>query len=187
MPDFKAHLESFFNSVAKDEIEIYNEFSLQHEFGVYLHALLGSVYRVQFERPVDFFDLARSNFVKKEIDISVFTPDLCVKYAVELKYPRNGQHPEQMFKACQDICFLEQLLHGGFKRCYFVMVADDPLFYEHSNHEGIYKHFRANSPIHGHIQKPTGMKNDAVDISGSYSVNWNMVSKKRKYAVVEIA
>ncbi len=28
---------------------------------------------------------------------------------VELKFPRNGQHPEQMYSFCKDIVFAEQL------------------------------------------------------------------------------
>ena len=186
MIDFKRHLQSFFSGVAKSEAEIYNEFSFQHEFGIYLRATLDSTFKVQFERSISFFGLLRSGFVKKEIDIAVFTPNLSKKYAFELKFPRSGQHPERMFKACQDICFLEQLHRSGFARCYFLMAAEDPLFYESGGKTGIYKYFRAGVPIHGHIQKPTGAKDDAVVISGSYPVIWNTVDKDLKYAVVEV-
>lgn len=186
MIDFQVHLRKFFSGVAKGEVEIYNEFSLQHEYGIFLRAMLGSAFKTQFERPVSFFGLAQSGFVKREIDIAAFTPDLSEKYAFELKYPRNGQYPEQMFKACQDICFLEQLCCAGFARCYFVMVADDPLFYERGTKTRIYKYFRAGVPIHGRIQKPTGAKDDAVEISGSYLVTWNTVDNGLKYAVVEV-
>jgi len=185
MIDFSTHLQGFFSCVAKDEIEIYNEFSLQHEYGVYLRARLSPTFKVQFERPVSFFGLVRSDFVKKEIDLAVFSTDLSEKYAFEFKYPRSGQYPEQMFKACQDIRFLEQLCHSGFVRCFFVMVADDPLFYESGGKTGIYRHFRTSVPIHGHIQKPTGAKDDAVEISGNYQVIWNAVDS-RKYTVVEV-
>ena len=186
MIDFKNHAKSFFSDVAKGTVEIYNEFSLQHEFGHYLRATFGAAFNIQFERPVSFFGLHRSDFVKKEIDISVFAPNQLEKYAVELKYPRNGQHPEQMFKACQDICFLEQLRQNGFVRCCFIIVADDHLFYSHGEQTGIYKFFRAGISIHGNIQKPTGAKDDAVEIVGNYSIVWNDIDKNRKYAVVEI-
>lgn len=146
MIDFKTFTKSFFSDVAKGTVEIYNEFSLQHELGLYLRTAFGITYKTQFERPVSFFGLHRSNFVKKEIDISMFAPNQPEKYAVELKYPRNGQHPEQMFKACQDICFLEQLHQNGFVKCCFVIVADDPLFYSQGEKTGIYKFFRAVSP-----------------------------------------
>jgi hypothetical protein len=189
MIDFKTYAKSFFSDVAKGTVEIYNEFSLQHEFGFYLRTTCGTAFKTQFERPVSFFGLHRSNFVKKEIDISVFAPDQKEKYAIELKYPRNRQYPEQMFKACQDICFLEQLRQSGFVKCCFIIVAEDHLFYSHDSHgdqTGIYKFFRADVPIHGNIWKPTGAKDDAVEIIGNYSVVWNDVDKNRKYAVVEI-
>ncbi len=186
MIDFKSHLQNFFSSVAKGEVEIYNEFSLQHEFGTYLRSTAGSLFKIQFERPVSFFNLARSDFIKKEIDISVFAASFSERYAFELKYPRNGQHPEQMFKACQDICFLEQLHRKGFAKCYFVMVADAPLFYERGDKTGIYRYFRGGVPLHGHIQKPTGTKGDSLEISGSYQITWKIIDEALKYSVVEV-
>ncbi len=38
---------------------------------------------------------------QQSIDVS-FIP-------LELKYPRNGQHPEQMFSFCKEIAFVEEL------------------------------------------------------------------------------
>jgi hypothetical protein len=93
MIDFITHAKSFFSGVAKGTVEIYNEISLQHEFGLYLRTTVSKTFKTQFERPVSFFGLHRSNFVKKEIDISVFASSQLEKYAIELKYPRNGQHP----------------------------------------------------------------------------------------------
>ena len=178
--------KSFFSKVAKQSVEIYNEFSLQHEFGIHLREEFEEGFKIQFERPVSFFGLDRSNFVKKEIDISIFAPNQLEKYAVELKYPRNGQHPEQIFKACQDIYFLENLRLNGFVKCWFVIVVDDPLFHSRGQKTGIYQFFRAGIPIHGKIQKPTGAKDDMVNIIGSYPIIWNDIDKNRKYAVVEI-
>jgi hypothetical protein len=186
MIDFISHTKSFFSDVANGAIEIYNEISLQHEFGLYLRRVFGTTFKTQFERPVAFFGLQRSNFVKKEIDISVFVPNQSEKYAIELKYPRNGQYPEQMFKACQDICFLEQLRHKGFTKCSFIIVTDDPLFYSRDGKMGIYQFFRAGAPICGSIQKPTGARDEIVEILGTYSIAWNDIDKTRKYAVVEI-
>ena len=186
MIDFITHTKRFFSDVAKGTIEIHNEISLQHEFGIFLRTTVGTGFKTQFERPVSFFGLHRSNFIKKEIDISVFVPDQSEKYAIELKYPRNGQYPEQMFRACQDICFLEQLRDNGFTKCFFIIAADDPLFYSYDEKMGIYQFFRAGVPICGNIQKPTGARNDVVEILGSYSIVWNDIDKSRKYAAVEI-
>jgi hypothetical protein len=113
--DVEKLIDEFFRQVADGNIEIYNEFSLQHELGFFLRASTVPVqYKVQFERPVTFFGLSRSAFAKSEIDILLFTHDRTEQVAIEVKFPRNGQHPEQMFKFCQDIAFLEQLISAGF-------------------------------------------------------------------------
>jgi hypothetical protein len=195
MIDFKYHLQRFFSLVAEGEIDIYNEFSVQHELGIYLRDSLSTTLagiKVQFERPVSFFGLERNRLAKKEIDISVFTSDRSVRYAIELKYPRSGQYPEQMFKACQDIRFLEQLANSSFTRCFFVMVADDSGFYEEKTvSTGIYQYFRGRDfrgrvPLRGVIVKPTGKKDLSVRLGGVYSIVWNDVNASIKYAVVEI-
>ncbi|MCE7913083.1 MAG: hypothetical protein DYH15_00080 [Nitrosomonas sp. PRO4] len=36
----KQHIETFFDQVRSGEIEIYNEFSLQHELGIFLRNLM---------------------------------------------------------------------------------------------------------------------------------------------------
>src|SRR5438046_1592949 len=138
------HLQGFFESVAQGKTEIYNEFSFQHELGCYLRSVMPEEVKVQFERPSWFFGI-RPKLLKK------------------------GQHPEQMYKACQDIRFLEQLCENGFERGYFVMVADDPLFYSGSV-AGIYCHFRGSVPLAGTIQKPTGLRDTNVALQGSYGV-----------------
>lgn len=92
------HLEQFFEYIIDQNIEVYNEFSLQHELGVFLRSTF-PLDKVQFERNVSYFGI--SNTVKKEIDISI----VCGKdrYAVELKYPTNGQYPEQLYSFLKDI------------------------------------------------------------------------------------
>jgi hypothetical protein len=177
--------QDFFARIARGEIVIYNEFSLQHELGIYLRNQ-NNQYAVQFERPVSFFGLRRTDFEKKEIDLAIFTRDFVSKCAVELKYPRNGQHPEQMFKACQDICFLEQLVQFGFASGLFIMVADDPLFYNQIGGAGIYQYFRAGVSLTGSIVKPTGAKDHTVRLQGRYTVQWNQVTAKMKYFLIEV-
>lgn len=187
MIPFKHHIQSFFSTVARGNVEIYNEFSLQHELGVYLRSIVDAQFKIQFERNVSFFNLASPDFIKKEIDIVCFSTNPDEKYAFELKFPRNGQHPEQIFKACQDIRFLEQLHQSGFNRCYFIEVVDDPLFYERGQKTGIYQYFRAGASIYGRIYKPTGARNgEFVEIQENYTINWNDINGDQKYTVVEI-
>ncbi len=173
-------VESFFAEVAVGSVEIYNEFSLQHELGIHLRHALEPDRKVQFERPVASFGL-RGSFLKKEIDITVFTPDLREKIAIELKFPRNGQHPEQMFKACQDIGFLEQVVAAGFDAGFFVFTADDHLFFGGPDRTGIYAYFRAGHCLQGTIIKPTGRKDEQVTINGRYSLLWQEVGSVLRY------
>lgn len=185
MSELAALVTQFAASVASGSTEIYNEFSLQHELGVFLRREL-SQYKVQFDRNVRYFAPQSAGFVKREIDISVFAPDKSeLKYAIELKYPRNGQYPEQMFSFCKDIAFLEQMKAVGFSRAALLIFVDDPLFYRGSG-EGIYGLFRAGRPITGRVQKPTGAKNEHVEISGSYVVSWTPVLQKMHYTLVEV-
>ena len=175
----------FVESVAAGRVEIYNEFSLQHELGIFLRGRLAD-HKVQFERNVSFFFPSKASFMKREIDISVFSPDRKeLAYAIELKCPRNGQHPEQMFSFCKDVAFAEALSAAGFRAAGLVVFADDPLFYTGSN-EGIYGFFRGGKPLHGRIQKPTGSKDAETHILGSYLVHWTPIVDSLKYTVIEV-
>lgn len=182
-----AFIDDFFSEVRNGTIEIYNEFSLQHEFGIYLRKRFVG-YKVQFERNVEYFGFEKSDFVKKEVDVSIFSDnnsDLACVF--ELKYPRNGQHPEQMYSFCKDIRFLEQLVNTGFKKAYFVVAVDDSLFYSGSKKDGIYAYFRSNRPIEGNIRKPTGRSNESICVQGSYHIDWRTIQGKSKYGVVEVS
>lgn len=88
MIDLTATIEDFWTCVKDQKIELYNEISLQHELGIFLRSKLPE-YKVQFERNVSYFGIY-SGTIKKEIDIVIFSPDRKEKYAIELKYPRNG-------------------------------------------------------------------------------------------------
>jgi hypothetical protein len=185
-PALSELIQPFIRQVAAGEIEVYNEFSLQHELGIFLRYPFPHD-KVQFERNVRFFSSRTRQFIKREIDISIFSPDKCaLKWAIELKYPRNGQHPEQMFSFCKDILFAEQLKAECFVRAGSVIVAEDPLFWEGaSDSERVYRFFRGAAPLCGTIRKPTGAKDETVQLSGSYSVEWKDVSGGRRYAVIE--
>jgi hypothetical protein len=180
----KKTIEKLVDGLSRGQIEIYNEFSLQHEFGILLREAYPSD-KVQFERNV--YDLFKNNeFTKKEIDIAVFTPNiLTMRCAIELKFPRNGQHPEQMYSFCRDICFAEELKKAGFARSYLIIFVDDHLFCS-GNGEGIYGYFRKNRKLCGTIEKPTGKRNDTIKLKGIYHVSWHDVSDTDlKYTIIE--
>jgi hypothetical protein len=181
----KRVISQFFELVANQEIEIYNEFSLQHELGIFLRAHYPDT-KIQFERNVSYFGFDKSEYEKKEIDLVMFTSKSELNCVMELKYPRNGQVPESMFSFCKDIAFLEQLSKSGFKSAYFIAVADDNLFYSGGN-DGIYGLFRDEKSITGKIIKPTGKKDKSVNIIGSYKAHWQKVIGKTKYCLIEVS
>lgn len=181
----KEYIKEFLNEVSSCRVEIYNEFSLQHELGIFLRNKTNT-FNIQFERNVDYFSFHKQNFIKKEIDIAIFSPNLDIlECVIELKYPRDGQIPEQMFNFCKDIQFCEQLCHVGFKKAFVLFLAEDKKFYSGKDF-GIYSFFRAGKIITGKIQKPTGSKDEEVLISGGYRANWKPVTGDLKYVLIEI-
>jgi hypothetical protein len=179
-------------------VEIYNEFSLQHELGGFLRGNYRKPdVKVQFERNVKYlFDrVANEDFIKKEVDITVFDGNAYNKrLAIELKYPKNGQYPQQMYSFCKDIKFAEQLVDkdGGFEQAIFIVFADDQLFYGggRAPNEGIYRMFRDNNgeqnSVSGVIRNPAQNKDDKVSLRGKYFIKWHIALENLKYAIVLI-
>jgi hypothetical protein len=182
---------SFAELVGRSAVEVYNEFSLQHEIGIFIRAMYPNR-KVQFERSVSFFfpNAQKASFTKWEMDVAVFSNDPANPlFSLELKFPRNGQHPEQMYSFCTDIAFLEELVLAGFPRAALLIFADDPKFYEGKLNEDsspLYGFFRQGRPIHGEIQKPTGRKDGFVTVKGNYTVKWQTIKGPLKYALVEV-
>ena len=178
------------NKLNSKKIEVYNEFSLQHEIGIILRELLPEK-RVQFERNVSYFGFPKEKFYKREIDIVVFDKASRALEAVfELKFPNNGRYPEEMFSFCEDIAFTEQLKKYGFATAYSLIVASDHLFYQGGNKtDGIYRYFRAKKPLTGIVKKPTKekkkKKTKTITIKGEYLIEWRTLWNRLKYAVVE--
>jgi hypothetical protein len=166
------------------EIENYYEFSVQHELGIILRETSHNQL-VQFERNISYFGFQKTSFEKREMDICVYsmkTKELVS--AVELKFPRNGQHPEQMYSFCKDLAFVEQLMAAGFAKTYLVIFAGDPLFYE-GNKQGIYGCFRGGKVLTGRVTKPTGKKDTSVMVKARYTVKWIDVVGTMKCSIIE--
>jgi hypothetical protein len=178
------HIKHFAEAVGCGDIDVYNEFSLQHELGIFLRKSLSDC-KIEFERSVSHFHFCKSEFEKKEIDIVVIPQDSRPPSAIELKYPRNGQVPESMFGFCKDIAFLERLVRAGFQSGYFLAFADHHRFYS-GNGGGIYGYFRAGVPINGTIAKPTGTAKQEIIIQGEYYAEWVHVLEKIKFCLISI-
>lgn len=193
----------FFKEIGNGKIEVYNEFSLQHELGIYLRKelLKYGKFKVQFEK--NSLEILKYNesysqeklkkrfgnkkIRKKEIDIVIFQEETeGVKNlitSIELKYPRNGQVPESMYSFIKDIRFLEGLTKRGdhnenyFEEGYFICLVDDLLFYEvKSKKEGIYKYFRNENyqvKIQKTTRKPTGVNKKLSDFNIELDKEYN--------------
>lgn len=171
-------IKQFFALLSRKQIEVYNEFSLQHELGIYLRKVFPQ-YKIQFERNTKFFGI--SDCIKHEIDIVIYNET--EKYAIELKYPLNGQYPEQMYSFIKDIKFCEELKENGFNSTFCVTLVQDKNFYEGKRIDGIYSYFRSNNAISGIITKPTGAKKEDVKVHGLYHINWENCNDERFYIV----
>ena len=171
-------LEDFMALVGAGEVEVYNEFSLQHELGVFLRSNPID-YKVQFERNTKYFGVQGTT--KHEIDIVIYN-DL-ERYAIELKYPLNGQYPEQMFSFVKDIKFMEVMKESGFKAVYCLTLVKDRKFYSGQKQDGIYAFFRGGKPIHGLICKPTGKKDEQIMVNGNYDICWKACGNMKYYIV----
>lgn len=179
-------LQEFVKEIQSGNIEIYNEFSLQHELGIYLRKALPN-HKVEFERNVSFFNI--SNTIKKEIDIVIYkvnsVGEKINKQAIELKHPLNGQYPEQMYSFIKDIRFMEELKENGFDNTYCLTLVKDKNFYEGKKKNGIYAYFRDTNLISGIVKKPTGTSSQTINISNEYAISW-ISCNDMKYYIIEI-
>jgi hypothetical protein len=122
-----------------------------------------------------------------KIDICIFSPDRSeLDWAIELKFPRDGQVPEQMYSFCRDITFTEQLKKAGFSHGGVLIFADDRSFWS-GGADGIYGFFRAGRVLSGLVPKPTGPDKDklGVTVVGSYTVEWATITDHLRCAIIE--
>lgn len=196
--DLSIYISDFFSYADSKKIELYNEYSLQHELGIFLRNKCPK-YSVQFERNTNFFGIKTAT-VKQEIDIAVF--DKNEKFAIELKFPRNRAYPRRMFQSVEDICFIERLKNIGFTGGCAVSLVDDMNFCTKQGlkTKGIYGYFRKKKPITGVINNP--LQNNGptqLIVNGSYKAIWSptdillrnnvadsITSVPAKYYIIEI-
>ena len=186
MENIEELIEDFAEKIGSGDVEIYNEFSLQHELGCYLREKMQGR-KIQFERNISYFNPRREKFIKKEIDISVFTCEenrFRLEVAIELKFPRNGQMPVQIYEFIKDIKFAEELRQAGFENTFAVIFVDDSNFWK-GKPEGIYGYFRDQQTIEGSIKKPLAKNDEQIDLKGKYKVEWQGVNDKLKYAIIK--
>lgn len=174
--------------------DVYNEFSLQFELGVHLRKALeenGAHSKVLFEKNINALwpGSGHRGFVKKEIDLLVKSKG-SLDCAIELKYPRNGRYPDEMFDFITDIRFLEQLKDSGVREVYAVTLVDDPAFNDRDGRsrrkDGIYAPFRTGSVLEGTIPYPTANDDRTISLDGCYTIDWQETGDGRWYYVVGV-
>ena len=115
--NFESRIDYFFNVyLENNDLLIYNEFSLQHELGIFLRNELkcyNKDYKVEFERNINIFNIEYDEYdvnycllknkydykylineLKHEIDICIYSKNKNEIYAIELKYPSIMQNKE---------------------------------------------------------------------------------------------
>ena len=148
---------------------ISNERSLQLELAF---GLRESGFEVEFEKCLRVPRLDGST-LKPKVNLDLFVRMDGKRYAVELKVPVNGQHPETMYAFCADIEFVEAIVRAGHADSgVALMLTDDAVFWRDSGRGSwMHNHLRvAGSPMTGSIRKPTGAKDSNVMLAGIYDV-----------------
>ncbi|OOS07422.1 hypothetical protein SAMN02745664_102128 [Moraxella cuniculi DSM 21768] len=195
MLDLENLIREFFYHLEKNksEIEIYNEFSFQHELGIFLREKLNHKgYQIRFEINVRCFGYEpKETYEKKEIDIIVRSKhNKNELYAIELKFANktNGQHPEKMFSFIKDILFMETVKAQckEFIENYCVTFVEDDKFYTGRKIDGVYAYFRSGKEISGKIEKPTGDNKFTISLRNSYKIKWEELSDKKKFYIVKV-
>ncbi len=186
----KTKLDNFFTKIKLKQIDLYNEFGLQFELALYLRRLSELAdFKIELERPISHFSINKSKDIpKKEIDVCVYDTKKNEKYAIEIKFPTNGQTPLQMFEFCKDISFLEKLKNNGFKSCYsLVIVNHDDSYREKKKNDGVYSFFRNGVTINGDVECPTGKnKFEKINIEKQYNPKWEKLFDDYYYYLLEI-
>ena len=189
-----AIISSFMNYCTEGKMRVYNEISLQLELGNYLRNQLKD-FNVRFERNIEFYakELDKAKFTKREIDIVLFKGEDETKpqeiYAIELKFPRNGQYPEEMYAFIKDIKFMEEVKSElNFTSTYCLTLVDDHNFYSPNKRKfnNIYQYFRHEDSSYTlkdgeTINKPTGSKQEResnkIKISQSHIIKWEKLGQ----------
>lgn len=183
---FEHILDDFISQITKGKIEIYNEASVQYELAIFLREIIPN-YKIQLERNVTYFKQEKKNFVKKEIDIVLFNHTQTKKFAIEIKFPINGEYPIQMFHFCQDVKFLEQLKESGFTDNFFLAITTQSNFWSDQGREGtIYEKFRKEKELYGEIKNQIGDSIEKVTLNGRYKINWLTINDTMRYFVMRI-
>lgn len=172
------------------DYKIYNEFSLQHELGIYLREKLGENYRVLFEKNICYIPQTVTNedWCKKEIDITVVKKSgikWIPSFAIELKFPQNRAYPRRMFQFIEDMQFMEQVKdYCNFETTYCIALVHDIKFYSDKDGKleniGIYSYFRKQNTIPANEEIPCPIndgKPESITLTREHKISWKKINE----------
>jgi hypothetical protein len=134
-------INAFFQQIQDVPIELYSEFGLQHELAIFLRTNYDDLtVRLEYPTPRIFNPLPQ--LIKKEIDIYLTTQN-GQRYVIELKMPKdNCGTPNEMYRAIEDVKFLEQLRQNNIDECYAILITERQAFWNAPQaNAGIYQFF----------------------------------------------
>ena len=134
-------INQFFTTIQQIPIELYSEFGLQHELAIFLRNNYQDLtVRLEYPTPRIFNPLPQ--FIKKEIDIYI-TTQTGQRYVIELKMPKDDcGTPNEMYRAIEDVKFLEQLRQNNIDGCYAILITERQAFWQAPQaNAGIYQLF----------------------------------------------
>ena len=138
-------INNFFTAIHQTPIELYSEFGLQHELAIYLRTNYQDItIRLDYPTPRIFNPLPQ--LIKKEIDIFV-TTNQGQRFVIELKMPKDDcGTPNEMYRAIQDVKFLEQLRQNNIDGCYSILMTERQSFWQAPQaNAGIYQFFNGQN------------------------------------------
>ena len=184
------------NNDKEFKYKIYNECALQYELGIWLRDKLksdkdGIKYEIYFEKNTKTFLDNYSGLSKCEVDLIIIGKNkkdaIKEKYAIELKFPINGQYPEQMKKFIEDMKFMKEIYDvwkdENLEDCntYCLTLVNDSNFYIVSNRENkenkdLYYQFRSE-PEQEKIMAKNKINDTEIKIELNKCIEWLLLNK----------
>ena len=139
-------INQFFTTIQQTPVELYSESGLQHELALFLRNTFQDL-TVKLEYPtLRIFNPPLPQFIKKEIDLFISTQQ-GQRYVIELKMPKDDcGTPNEMYRAIQDVKFLEQLRQNNIDGCYSILITERQAFWQEPQaNAGIYHFFNGQN------------------------------------------
>jgi len=76
---------------------------------------------------------------------------------------------------------------NGFDNCYSITLTNDNTFFvSKKSNDSIYRKFRDEKKLYRNIEKPTGNKNEKIELNNEYKIKWKNWQEQFKYCIIEV-